>query len=725
MGCYPVGCKSLSTAYLQKSESALRPDGPSYMDRVGGRWRDYPLTPQNYKPSLEEAMDLEIRRAMRMGLDGFAVDVLAGQKEALASLDAMFKVAEEKDYPFEITFCLDNPEQNLTAIEYLIKNHGKSPKLARRDGKPLLLGYRSHRIGERLRPDLIGEAWLQPANIEVYNQAFDEWEKIAGEPIFAEFCLNGFLVGQSDIVTSSPADDPEFWKASFAVLGKKFRAVNGFFWGGPGYDLAAKAAKEAGLDWGEPVWAQYQNLYWNTFRLKDGSDLLRERWERAIANDSTLIQIATWNDYTEATNVAPGQQTGYAINDLMGLMIKRWKTGTWPTFASDRIYFFYPPYPKGGSVYPFHDFASDIGGNLEVVTYLTHPGKVVMPGRKESWEAPAGLFVKKLPPTPGPIVAEVYRDDQNVASLTAREPISELPFRAQHSMVAISTEDNRYWKEDFPGNTSHPVSYYGDDDHDGLPNWFEMYYCGKLGDFSFATAANPKQKVPDTKRTILESYHAQKNPFGDATIPAEGTKWNLLDNPISATGVSTNPEADATRHSSWRYLGSTTPGNWHLLPNASLSPQRDITRVTYSRNPRNAFAPPAEPEPAGQITYQWTKIEGSDNGWSRELVMQPSSTESVAVEWPTPVTGIYGIELEVTWEKLATSKASFELNLVDGKGNSIWNAVLDLGHPKAGTTTSISLKKGQCLRLEAKSLVPPASGAVSVRKFMIQMAPRS
>jgi hypothetical protein len=721
MGCYPIASKSLSTEYLSKTESQLLPDGPSYMDRVGGRWRDYPLTPQNYKPTLEEAMDLEIRRAMRMGLDGFAVDVLAGQQEALDSLDALFKVAEEKDYPFEITFCLDNPKQNLAAVEYLMKNHGKSPKLARRDGKVLFLGYRSYYIGQRLHPDVKKSEWAKPESIKYYGEAIQELEKIAGQPIYAQFDLNGYM----EDLPEAKANDPIFWKEAAASFSMHFGGLSGFFWGGKTYDDAAKAARRAGMDWGEPIWAQYQNLYWNTFRLKDGSDLLRERWEQAIANDATLIQIATWNDYTEATNVAPGQQTGYAINDLMGLMIKRWKTGQWPTCSKDRIYFFYPPYPQGSPVYPFHDFAADIGGHLEVVTYLTEPGKIVMPGRNESWEAPAGLFVKKLPPKAGPVTAEIYRKDKKVASLTALEPITALPFRAQHSMVGFSTEDARYWKEDFPQNTESPVAYYGDNDHDGLPNWFEMFYCGKLGDFSLATAVNPDQKVPGTTRTILESYRTQKNPFGPETVPPVGTKWDLLSNPIFATGVSTNPEADSIRHSSWRYMGFTSPGQWRLLPNAGLSPQRDVTQVTYSRESRNFLAPPSEPKPVGKITYVWTKQAESGNSWIRTLTLQPSAVEDVAVEWPSPASGVYQIELETAWEKNGSSRARFELNLIDGNGQRVWTAILDSENSDARTSTAVTLEENQSLRLEAKNLVPSVPGAISLRRFTIQRQPAS
>ena len=55
----------------------------------------------------------------------------------------MFEVAEEKDYPFEITITLDM--DHAEAIRDLLKHHGNSPKLARRDGKPLIFDWEWYR----------------------------------------------------------------------------------------------------------------------------------------------------------------------------------------------------------------------------------------------------------------------------------------------------------------------------------------------------------------------------------------------------------------------------------------------------------------------------------------------------------------------------------------------------------------------------------------------------
>ena len=90
-------------------------------------------------------------------MDGFSFDAWAGGKDALDLLDLMFKICEKKKYPFELTITLDTSCQDpqmegvksytgsavVKSIKWLLDKHGKSPNLARRDGKPLILGYQS------------------------------------------------------------------------------------------------------------------------------------------------------------------------------------------------------------------------------------------------------------------------------------------------------------------------------------------------------------------------------------------------------------------------------------------------------------------------------------------------------------------------------------------------------------------------------------------------------
>ena len=122
MGCYPVACNA--TAYHRSHDAALvRHTGKDLADQHGGRWRNWPLVPEGMTLTLEESVDLEIRRAIRAGLDGFAIDMWAGEKANCQKLiDAMFKVAEAKDYPFGITLCFDSGD--VDGLRWLLATHG-------------------------------------------------------------------------------------------------------------------------------------------------------------------------------------------------------------------------------------------------------------------------------------------------------------------------------------------------------------------------------------------------------------------------------------------------------------------------------------------------------------------------------------------------------------------------------------------------------------------------
>ena len=105
MGCFPSGSFTYS---MQTTAGAdMHHDRGGDACRHGGVVRNYPLLPQQPKLTPEESADLEIRRAMRIGIDGFAVDAWAGGNGAKQVFETLLKVAAAKNYPFEITVCLD------------------------------------------------------------------------------------------------------------------------------------------------------------------------------------------------------------------------------------------------------------------------------------------------------------------------------------------------------------------------------------------------------------------------------------------------------------------------------------------------------------------------------------------------------------------------------------------------------------------------------------------
>ncbi len=103
MGCAPIGTGPQHYERQLIGQTLKHTKPREDHAHFGGHVRNYDLIEPKTILTLEESADLEIRRALRIGIDGFAVDAWAGGDVARGVLDALFKVAEEKDYPFELT----------------------------------------------------------------------------------------------------------------------------------------------------------------------------------------------------------------------------------------------------------------------------------------------------------------------------------------------------------------------------------------------------------------------------------------------------------------------------------------------------------------------------------------------------------------------------------------------------------------------------------------------
>jgi len=245
-------------------------------------------------------------------------------------------------------------------------------------------------------------------------------------------------------------------------------------------------------------------------------------WASAIRNDSTLIQFVTWNDYTENTHLAPGYETRYTILDLNRHFVDWWKTGQPPSSEHDKIYLLYRKYPVDAKIFPFQPIQRESDGVLEVLTILPEPAVLRLPGRDAEWEAPAGLSFKHFPVTPGPVVAELLRGGEVQIRLESPDPITDRPFRQINSLTCFSTEFERHWREDFGDEPPLVRGLYADDDADGMPNWFEMYWFGKFLDWDTATGADPDADFNNDGKTNLEHYLDQSDPTKPLETEAEG-----------------------------------------------------------------------------------------------------------------------------------------------------------------------------------------------------------
>jgi hypothetical protein len=520
MGCWPAASGALLYG-RQNLFTSLKADSADKTMRMGGHVRNYDLVPAGRALTAEQSADLEIRRALRIGIDGFAVDAWAGGDDARRSLDALFKVAEAKNYPFEITVCLDPccGADLVGTVKELLAKHGTSPKLARRDGKPLIFGYMSScygmgpvmaktdpKLSEGERKAAAEQLRLSPEGWEIIGQAYAQAQKEIGQPIFYHYCLTWFFLNIDKAKVK-----PGMLTEAAGIIAKHVGALGGFVWLGPEQDAIAKAAKAAGAEWAPPVGHyQKENIPYECY-APAGTEWMG-CWDGARAGDATLLQIITWNDYGENTNIAPALNTRYNLYDLTGYHIAWWKTGKAPVPDHDQVYLNYRKHTKKAVITPFKACFGPRDFALEVITILPTPATIRLPGRDVTYDAPAGFFRKQVPLTAGPVIAELLRDGNTVIRLESPEPITDKPFREDHGLVCFSTEDARHWQADFGDTPPAWYSEYGDMDGDGLPNWWEMYYFGKWLDFATAGNAKPGDDPDDDGKTNLQEYQERTDP---------------------------------------------------------------------------------------------------------------------------------------------------------------------------------------------------------------------
>lgn len=702
MGCFPAGTQSMN--HMRSQSAQVRADNPAdFQDMLGGRIRHWPLLPPGVTLSSEESADLEIRRASRMGIDGFAIDAWAGGDGARATLNALFKAAEARYPNFHITICLDRschpkeyqgkqPEGIIAgfsdSIRWLLDQHGKSPNLARRDGKPLIFGYSSRIVDRSKGPEDI-DNWDQiPA-------AYREIEKRVGTPIYFHFGMEHFFNGMdlTRLPGARPPHNPGEWmvKAS-GTMAKSFPAVGAFIDGEFVSEIPAMAAavRAAGAEWSQPMWHQYQNIA-GSLNVEPGTDILRKRWELARQTGSTLIQYVTWNDYGEATNLAPDELTRYTIGELNGYYIAWWKNGSPPTTDHDRIYFVYRQYPQAAKTFPFATRRS-APGVLEITTWLTQPATVRLSGRTETWSAPAGLSVHQVPLAVGPVSAILERDGRQVLRLDSPEPVTDRPFREENSMICYSTEFNRLWREDFGDKPPFTASLYGDDDHDGLPNWFEMYWFGKFMDWSTATAAAPDADPDHDGKTNLEEYLAQTDPTKAPPEYSIGYTWDIA-TPL-ARSVSVNPDRDAEGTPVWSYLYRVgkppIPHDGQFLACPSAAPRTPYTGPMSHHTPVRTEG----------YTQAYTWIDRTSATPPVKLRLRAARECLIALGWTAPISG--SVQIECTYAPIEENPGSLSIESV-GSGKQWHQEKLTPGKGGAFRTQPIAVKAGETLAIVVDS----------------------
>jgi hypothetical protein len=425
--------------------------------------------------SLDEAVEFEMRAALRSGIDGFQFYYVLGAPEWDNIIKAYFRVATQKKLDFKLTLCLSHPNGRTEA--------DKVAEFARRING--ILDEVGHDNPHWLRtPDgrLVIYQWLGEglADIPVDKQGRPDayyiaraYHRLAGavhERFACLFTINDDIspVRLNEFLDYFPAT--WLWTlptdGTSSYLGNRVAAEcrrrHRTFTGSVFNDFyTSKLLKKGTWDMyhhiGEAVQAglpQVERKYITTGLSAN----FRHLWEFSIAQQVPILNVITWNDYPEGHHLAPEVNHNEGFSILLNYYKSQWQQRPSPYAGRDVAVVFFKKYrhditpaPYNIPVVPFQKEVLPPASedSIEVVTLLPAAGQVRVNGRLAS--VPAGLAVRRYASRPGPVEVAVVRGGKVTTRFSTPEGITNKPYRADRITYTFSSEFEAFYQGLFPG----------------------------------------------------------------------------------------------------------------------------------------------------------------------------------------------------------------------------------------------------------------------------------
>ena len=699
MGCWPAACGALP--YTLREETKRMPSerlaraAKNPFDAVGGLIVNWPLLPEGYTTNALADAKLEIARAIRAGIDGFAFDAWAGGDSARQLLDTFFRAAEDMKADFGLTVCFDpschphGPNDGPLVEQYVktaqdVLRHADSPNLARFDGKPLFFGYYSENLVPRQDG---GEGWRARV-----AEAWNAWRRALPCPVF--------LHGSIDAMACVRDPSPEEMRDLGAWAGRTFDAVGGFLGTDHGWGMNTNliaGVTSAGGEWSQPLFFQYSNKRGGII-TDAGLNHLRRNWDAAIRNGSRLLQFVTWNDYGEESSMAPAFGTSYTVTRVNRHFAEKWKTGREPKVETDEVHAVFRRAVSIDDVYPFLSRRAPRPAALEIDLFLTAPARVAVKGYG-AFDAPAGYSFRQFPLQAGAIRVKVARKGRVALDWTCPETVAADAWREDMTLAAYGTNYDAEWRTDFPDAPPFVYAENADDDGDGLPNWWEMVYFGKFPLMSTATAADAKADPDGDGRTNLQEFRDRTNPLvKDEAGYGVGYAWRLTD--LKDDAFVANPFKDRTGRSRW-FLA------YKFGPPQKIAHDGDYTSVCWggdSAKLRGTGVYAKNPWGTGGSCVV------STNG---VVSIEPKQECLMALGWKAPADGTYAVAATVAGGK---GLNAIRMSLEKGARELAAKAVRQ-DETVALNAARVSLRKGEILWLVADGRDSWGMRGVTVETF--------
>ncbi len=372
----------------------------------GGLLRQKPLdrapVPE-YEPFNITDMRHEVRMAAAMGLDGFAVDILDYNGTHWRRTLNMIDIAAQE---FDDFYVLVMPDMNslsdpgdFVKIVRALNNKPAAYRLA--DGTLVVAPY----LADNYSPTW----WVQQV-----DKLRAEGIKLMLWPVY-----QGWGEDLEDFISAYPSRYRDYlygvsdWGPRTPTAGGRLGA-------------AVASAHAQGVKWMSPVAPQDMRPKSMIFTEAGNSEALRNLWMSAINGGADWVQLISWNDYSEATEIAPSTGTGFGFYDLSTYYVQWFKLGR-PAIKRDAVYAFYRPHHSDAPLAPSSPQSlvmQAMNGEaprdqIEMVAFLKAPAKlqIEINGYVYEKQAAAGMAVFRIPLTEGTPIFNVVRNGKVVESM--------------------------------------------------------------------------------------------------------------------------------------------------------------------------------------------------------------------------------------------------------------------------------------------------------------------
>src|SRR6202789_1682798 len=331
-------------------------------------------------------MEQEVRMAIARGITGFTIDVMGVRDATFAdsNLHRLLSAAHAVDPRFKIVVMPDLSalKSDADAVTQIIASVASSPSAYRLDdGRLVVTAFNA-------------------------SQNPPEW----WASIFAQLKSQGINVSFV----------PTF--LGWGGQAKAFAAISDGFgdWGTATAGVSARMKGDPAIAHGSYGKIFMMSVDPQQYRPKDSiyweagnSATFRNAWMSAIDGAADWVQIVTWSDSSESSEIEPAtdatlrRDIGTGFYDLNAFYATWFLLGKQPPITHDVLYYFYRREPTDAAA-PAQSMPNKIVNgspedNIELLAFLTSPGelKITIDGHASTLSAPAGMTSFKVHTAPG------------------------------------------------------------------------------------------------------------------------------------------------------------------------------------------------------------------------------------------------------------------------------------------------------------------------------------